>query len=72
MANATVRLVFLGRLADLSGPMTVPPGRPVAWPISTFPRAYIRLALNGELVSADGLMLTEGDELAFLPPVSGG
>ena len=73
MARATVRLVFLGRLADLSGPMTVPPGRLADL---TFPEGVlgprIRLALNGVLVPADGLMLTDGDELAFLPPVSGG
>lgn len=36
----------------------------------------IRLAINGELVGAcreaGALMIADGDELAFLPPVSGG
>lgn len=33
----------------------------------------VRLAVNGKLVSDRGaLMLRDGDELAFLPPVSGG
>jgi molybdopterin converting factor small subunit len=33
----------------------------------------VRLALNGVLVAdGAGLVLAAGDELAFLPPVSGG
>ncbi len=32
----------------------------------------VRLALNRELVATDGLRLCPGDELAFLPPVTGG
>lgn len=33
----------------------------------------VRVALNGALIADKGaLMLTDGDELAFLPPVSGG
>ena len=33
----------------------------------------VKLAVNGKLVSDRGaLMLHDGDELAFLPPVSGG
>lgn len=32
----------------------------------------VRLALNRELVDAAGLRLRPGDELAFLPPVTGG
>lgn len=67
------RLVFLGRLADLSGPLTVEPGplAQMALPDGVLgPR--VRLALNGTLVEAAGLVLAEGDELAFLPPVSGG
>lgn len=67
------RLVFLGRLADVSGPMDVAPG-PLA--DLTLPEGVmgprVRLALNGVLVVAEGLVLAEGDELAFLPPVSGG
>lgn len=33
----------------------------------------IRIALNGTLISENGgIVLADGDELAFLPPVSGG
>ncbi|MDE1916470.1 MAG: MoaD/ThiS family protein [Sphingomonadales bacterium] len=69
----SARLVFLGRLADLSGPLVVAPGplAAVALPEGVLgPR--VRLALNGVLVDAVGLVLADGDELAFLPPVSGG
>ncbi len=68
-----MRLVFLGRLADLSGPIMVPPGplADVVLPEGVLdPR--VRLALNGVLVAAEGLILVDGDVLAFLPPVSGG
>ena len=35
--------------------------------------ARIRLAVNGALIAdRTGLVLQDGDELAFLPPVSGG
>ena len=76
-----VRLVFLGRLADVAGgaECDAAPG-PLSSVLGTLapelaqalaaPR--IRLALNGALVSGEGLVLKEGDELAFLPPVSGG
>jgi len=73
MAEATARLVFLGRLAEVSAPMVVAPGplADVALPEGVLgPR--VRLALNGVLVAAQGLVLAPGDELAFLPPVSGG
>jgi sulfur-carrier protein len=66
-------LVFLGRLADVSGPIEVAAGplADVALPEGVMgPR--VRLALNGVLVGAAGLVLADGDELAFLPPVSGG
>jgi sulfur-carrier protein len=67
------RLVFLGRLADLCPAMEVPPGplADVALPGAVW-GAGVRLALNGVLVAGPGLVLAEGDELAFLPPVSGG
>ena len=34
--------------------------------------ANVRVALNGSLVGAGGWAAGNGDELAFLPPVSGG
>jgi molybdopterin synthase sulfur carrier subunit len=68
-----VTLVFLGRLADVSGPLQVAAG-PLA--DLTLPDGVlgprVRLALNGVLVGPEGLVLADGDELAFLPPVSGG
>lgn len=75
------KLVFLGRLADLAGgaERDVAPGAlaqvlagltPELVQALTGPR--VRLALNGALVQAEGLELGAGDELAFLPPVSGG
>ena len=79
------RLVFLGRLADvagragqewaLAGPLDwagVMAGlpEPLAEAVSQ-PR--VRAALNGAvLADKTALMLCDGDELAFLPPVSGG
>lgn len=66
-------LVFLGRLADVSGPIEVAAGplSGVALPEGVM-GPQVRLALNGVLVGAQGLVLADGDELAFLPPVSGG
>jgi len=70
------RLVFLGRLEDLA----VAPG-PLEQVLAGLPRELavallvdrVRLALNGRLLAENGeITLGEGDELAFLPPVSGG
>lgn len=74
-------LVFLGRLEDLAGAGTreVPLVPSLAAVISGLesdlaealrgPR--VRYAVNGTLVQGDPL-LADGDEIAFLPPVSGG
>lgn len=78
------KLLFLGRLEDLAG--APEQSLPLAGPTAladllvqlpadlaaalTGPR--IRLAVNGALVAAAGLVVADGDELAFLPPVSGG
>ncbi|HTA66239.1 MAG TPA: MoaD/ThiS family protein [Xanthomonadaceae bacterium] len=37
----------------------------------TFPRERLRVARNGAFAEWDGIA-TEGDEIAFIPPVSGG
>ncbi|MBS0254973.1 MAG: MoaD/ThiS family protein [Proteobacteria bacterium] len=75
------RLVFLGRLEDLAGAAERPVAAgPLADLLAGLEPALaealqarkVRLALNGTLVERDGLVLAEGDELAFLPPVSGG
>lgn len=76
------KLVFLGRLEDLagSGELVVKPG-PLESVLAGLDRALavellgerIRIALNGTLLAEHGgIVLGEGDELAFLPPVSGG
>ncbi|WP_295529906.1 MoaD/ThiS family protein [Novosphingobium sp. Chol11] len=78
----TARLVFLGRLEDLAGvpEMDVEPGM-LATVLTKLDPALavellserVRLALNGRLLGEAGdVVLAAGDELAFLPPVSGG
>lgn len=78
----TARLVFLGRLQDMAGGAerevapgafadilgTLSPGLALA-----ITDERVRWALNGELIGEHGAIdLADGDELAFLPPVSGG
>lgn len=76
------KLVFLGRLADLAGAAEreVAAG-PLELALAHLPQDLaigllgerIKLALNGELLADPGvIVLRDGDELAFLPPVSGG
>lgn len=78
-----VKLVFLGRLEDVAGG-----GErevPVALSLEVLLNSLepdladalrgpkIKLAINGALVAdPSGLSLKDGDEIAFLPPVSGG
>lgn len=75
------RLIFLGRLEDIAGaPEREVPGGPLAEVLAGLDPALavallderIRLALNGTLLVDRAVTLAEGDELAFLPPVSGG
>lgn len=75
-------LVFLGRLEDVAGaPEREVRGGLLAQVLAALDPDLaaalagdrIRLALNGTLVSdRAALVLAEDDELAFLPPVSGG
>ena len=78
----SARLVFLGRLADLAGvpERVVDPGA-LETILAAVPSDLavallddrVRIALNGELIAERGaIVLAAGDELAFLPPVSGG
>ncbi len=78
----TARLVFLGRLQDVAGlaEMAVDPV-PLEQVLASLPSDLalalcderVRRALNGELLGdVGGVVLRDGDELAFLPPVSGG
>jgi molybdopterin synthase sulfur carrier subunit len=76
------RLVFLGRLEDMAGAAEreVPGGalgevlaRLDPDLVAALSGDRIRFAVNGTLIADRGsIMLGEGDELAFLPPVSGG
>lgn len=78
-----VRLVFLGKLADLAGaPEREVPG-PLDWGAlaaglepdlsAALQGDKVRVALNGEVLSDKRLLMAgEGDEVALLPPVSGG
>lgn len=76
------RLVFLGRLAGIAGTaeLLVEAG-PIAAVIAALDPALatavqeprIRIARNGELIAdRSSIVVAEGDEIAFLPPVSGG
>lgn len=76
------KLVFLGRLEDRAGmaELAVEPG-PLDQILARLDPALavdllgerVRLALNGQLLAETGaVLLADGDELAFLPPVSGG
>lgn len=76
------KLVFLGRLEDLAGGAERDvPGGALADVLAALDGDLaaalgadrIRLAVNGTLVAdRAAVVLGEGDELAFLPPVSGG
>ena len=75
------KLVFLGRLADVAGcaELDVAAG-PLEVVLASLDPALalallderVRIALNGDLIAERGVVLGAGDELAFLPPVSGG
>lgn len=80
-----LKLVFLGRLEDLAGvgEMLVPldGGQTLSGVLARLPGDLaaalqgprVKLALNGALLAPGAEpVLADGDELAFLPPVSGG
>jgi len=74
-----IRVLFLGRLADSAGggERSVEPQPDLHALIASFEPALaqalrsdkVRVAVNGVVGAAD---LADGDEVAFLPPVSGG
>jgi molybdopterin converting factor small subunit len=74
-----VKIFFFGRLRDGAPPGPVPPGiRDTealrAWLGRGRPElldSSIRIAVNDEIVPGNR-PLDEGDEVAFLPPMSGG
>lgn len=82
------KLVFLGRLEDAAGAAEIAldrlEGATLAQVMAGFPAELaaalgsprIRIAVNGGLLRADQpldrITIANGDEIAFLPPVSGG
>ena len=78
-----VRLVFLGRLQDLAGAaertVEADGAATVAGLVAALEAELaqalrspkVRVAVNGELAGPDRAV-ADGDEVAFLPPVSGG
>ncbi len=78
-----VTIVFLGKLADLAGAPSLQLAAPLDWAglKAALPSALAeavddprnRVALNGALLADKaGLQAGAGDEIALLPPVSGG
>lgn len=76
-------MVLLGKLADLAGAQTLAVDAPLDWAglIAALPDALAqaagdpryRVALNGALLADKAaLQAGAGDEIALLPPVSGG
>ena len=79
----SVKLVFLGKLADLAGAPAKDVAGPLDWrgllaalpgPLGEAAKGEkIKLALNGTvLADKTALAAVNGDEVALLPPVSGG
>jgi molybdopterin synthase sulfur carrier subunit len=79
----SVKLVFLGKLADLAGAPERVVEAPLDW--SSLVEALegplgdavagekVRLAVNGTVLPEKAALFAEdGDEVALLPPVSGG
>ena len=78
-----VKLVFLGKLADLAGAPERDVAGPLDWPAlvaalegdlgGAIAGEKVKLALNGKvLADKTALAASDGDEVALLPPVSGG
>ena len=78
-----VTIVFLGKLADLAGAPEKQVDGPLDWdgllaelhgPLGESAQdKRTRVALNGELIAdKTTLAAKDGDEIALLPPVSGG
>jgi molybdopterin synthase sulfur carrier subunit len=79
----SVKVVFLGKLADLAGAPDKALAGPLNWrglldalpgPVGEAAKGdKVKLALNGTvLADKAGLAANDGDEVALLPPVSGG
>jgi len=78
-----VRLVFLGKLADFAGAPEREMAAPLDWPrlVEVLEGDFgawlagdkVRVAVNGTVLADKAkLYANDGDEVALLPPVSGG
>ena len=78
-----VKLVFLGKLADLAGAPETHVAGPLDWPALVealegdlgewAAGERVKVAINGTvLADKTALQAGDGDEVALLPPVSGG
>ena len=78
-----VRIVFLGKLADLAGASEIAAAAPLDWRglLTALPGSVgeavnaerTKVAVNGTLLpDKRALVAGDGDEVALLPPVSGG
>ena len=78
-----ITIVFLGKLADLAGAPDKEVAAPLDWHglLAALPGPLgeaangdkVRVAVNGELLpDKTTLAAQDGDEIALLPPVSGG
>jgi len=78
-----VKLVFLGKLADLAGATELDAPGPLDWqglldalpgPLATAVAGdKVKLALGGKILADKfAVLANDGDEIALLPPVSGG
>ncbi len=83
--GVAVKLVFLGKLADLAGAPRTDVARPARlaratrhrfrprWAMRAGGESRVKLAVNGTvLANKAALAAQDGDEVALLPPVSGG
>jgi molybdopterin synthase sulfur carrier subunit len=78
-----VKLVFLGKLADLAGAPERDIEAPLDWPAlvaalegdlgEALTGEKVKVAVNGKVLpDKSALAANDGDEVALLPPVSGG
>lgn len=78
-----ITVVFLGKLADLAGAPSIQLAAPLDWAglTAALPEGLAgaldnprnRVAINGELIPGPfAFRADDGDEIALLPPVSGG
>ena len=79
----SVSVLFLGRLADIAGRQQADVDAPLDWPallaavgpqmVEQLGQERVKIACNGQVLAEKrDLLAQHGDEVALLPPVSGG